>query len=183
MLVVDDNRFSLQYMDRFLSSHGFSIRLAEDGVEAIVMWKLYEPHIILLDLRMPKKDGYAVIEEIRKMNYIAQPRIMVLTASAFSDQRQRVLDLGADDFLGKPFRESELLRRLCRLTGLECRELGVGGVDAGGAIEPLKAIKSVQLEAELRSSLVAACRGGYVKRTPVREYRAQSRGSPKRVSF
>ena len=166
VLVVDDNRFSLQYMDRFLAAQGFWLKLAEDGEEAVAMWKLYEPHILLLDLRMPKKDGYAVIEEIRRATYLPQPRILVLTASAFSDQRQRVIDLGADGFLGKPFRESELLLTICRMLDLpfDLVEAGGGSAQSGTNQASARTLRSIEMPDDMRRQLVEACRGGYVKR-------------------
>lgn len=163
ILVAEDDIFSLHYMRRLLSDLKFDVHMAKDGEEAIVMWKLVEPDLILLDMRMPKKNGYEVLERIQSETFFKKPKILVVTASAFSDERDRVMELGADEFMGKPFREEALLLKIAELLDLpyETKEL----VEAT-AISPV--VSELQgeiiLEQAVYDELVEACRGGYLQR-------------------
>ncbi len=164
VLVVDDNLYSLQYMQQFLAACGFFVRLAQDGEEAVEVWSKFSPDVVLLDLRMPKKDGYEVIREIRASSGPNHPKILVLTASAFKDQRQRVLDMGADEFMGKPFREAELLEKLAELLELPFERESLEEESSAESLSSTGMDKSIELDEATYLKFVDACRGGYVQK-------------------
>lgn len=118
VLVVDDIRDNRELLEEMLKRHGFAVRSAEDGRAAIVQAGEWSPDAILMDLRMPQLDGLSAIRMIRAGLGGMSVRIIVLTASATEENRQDLLAAGADDFMGKPFREEELLWRLGSVLGI-----------------------------------------------------------------
>lgn len=163
LLVVDDKLSNLQYMERFLSDHGFQIRLATDGESALAQWKLYNPDLILLDIRMPKLDGYEVVKRIRADKIFRQPKILALTASAFNQQRQRILDLGADRFMTKPFNEDQLLETIAELTNLTTTSVPKNRTRVT-EFPPAKSNVEVHMTAQQKQDLIDACLGGYFEK-------------------
>lgn len=131
ILVVDDRFESRLVLVTLFTSIGFSVREAENGQEAIAVWESWQPHLILMDMRMPLMDGYEATKYIKARKQESQQTqeslsipnppspihnhktvIIALTASAFEDDRQMVLSVGCDDFVGKPFREDVLLEKV-----------------------------------------------------------------------
>jgi two-component system sensor histidine kinase/response regulator len=98
---------------------GFEIREAVNGQEAIDIWKAWRPHLIWMDIRMPVLDGYQATEWIRTHSTTSMPVIIALTASAFEADRQKVMAAGCDDFIRKPFRETEIFDALTQHLGVE----------------------------------------------------------------
>ncbi|MBR6557581.1 MAG: response regulator transcription factor [Clostridia bacterium] len=109
ILVVDDdiNICELLYLN--LTQEGYEVKTANDGVEGINYFKMYEPDLVLLDVMMPRKDGWQVCREIREMS--AKPIIMV-TAKGEVFDKVLGLELGADDVITKPFEKQEVLARI-----------------------------------------------------------------------
>ncbi|HEY9904723.1 MAG TPA: response regulator [Candidatus Sericytochromatia bacterium] len=120
ILVVDDRFESRLVLVALLTSIGFCVREAENGREAIALWESWEPHLILMDMRMPVMDGYEATRLIKARNQslITKTVIIALTASTFEDERQMVLLAGCDDFVGKPFREEVLLEKVSQHLGV-----------------------------------------------------------------
>ncbi|MDQ8187305.1 transporter substrate-binding domain-containing protein [Pelagicoccus sp. SDUM812002] len=163
LLIVDDKLPNLQYMERFLCESGFAIYLAENGIEAIRKWKEQSPDLILLDLRMPEMDGYEVIRRIRGQDELPQPKILALTASAFNEQRERVLRDGADGFMTKPFDENVLLKRIAALLNLPTVSKDTPlSITTPHPIPKLDA--QIELDPHLQRVIVDACRGGYLEK-------------------
>jgi CheY-like chemotaxis protein len=96
---------------------GFATRTVNDGLEALEEFESWSPHLVLMDLRMPRLDGFQAIRRIRSLPKRGKTPILVMTASAFQEDRRQVMDAGGDDFIGKPFRERELYDKIERLTG------------------------------------------------------------------
>jgi PAS domain S-box-containing protein len=119
VLVVDDQPENRKVMSRMLEAVGFRIREANDGAEAVTSFAEWEPHAILMDMRMPKMGGAEAIRQIRATAAGRTPFILAVSASAFDENRQQALAAGADDFLSKPFREADLLERLRAPLGVE----------------------------------------------------------------
>ncbi|HRF43446.1 MAG TPA: response regulator [Candidatus Competibacteraceae bacterium] len=112
ILVVDDQTFNRQLLAGLLKPLGFEVREAEGGEAALRLWREWQPDLIWLDIRMPGLDGYAVTRHIRAEEPVRRTKVLALTASVFSEERERVLAAGCDGFLRKPFREAELLAML-----------------------------------------------------------------------
>ena len=119
VLVADDIATNRQLLVRYLAPLGFELDEAADGEEALARWREGRPDLILLDMRMPKLDGYEVARRIRAEETDRHTPIVAVTASAFEEQRAEVLAAGCDEFLRKPFREAELFGMLGRHLGLE----------------------------------------------------------------
>lgn len=109
ILVVDDEAPVLRTLKRNLSGYGYEVLTATDGVEALASVEENRPDLMLLDLNMPRLSGLEVCRRLRKWN---QMPIIVLSARGDEQQKVEALDLGADDYLTKPFGMSELLARI-----------------------------------------------------------------------
>ena len=94
---------------------------ATDGIEAIGLWESWSPHLILMDLRMPLMDGYMTIERIRDNPKSQETMIIALTASVFEDDREKVLNVGCNDFIRKPFQQKELFDKIAQHLGVQYR--------------------------------------------------------------
>lgn len=114
LLVVDDIEVNRQLLLQILEPLGFEVDVVANGEDALAHWQARRPDLILLDIRMPGIDGYEVARRIRVAEPDCRTKLLALTASAFADERERVLAAGCDDFLRKPLRESELLEALAR---------------------------------------------------------------------
>jgi CheY-like chemotaxis protein/anti-sigma regulatory factor (Ser/Thr protein kinase) len=119
VLIADDIEDNRQLLAQLLAPLGFEIRLASNGAEAVQGFEAWRPHLILMDFRMPVMDGQEAIRRIRAMADGGAPRIIAVTASAMDDNRQELMEVGADDFIGKPFREAELFRKIHAHLGVE----------------------------------------------------------------
>lgn len=109
ILAVDDRPESRLLLVKLLSSLGFQVREAANGQQAVEIWENWQPHLILMDMRMPVMDGYEATRTIKSSGKATSTRIVALTASAFEEERAAILEVGCDDFLRKPFREDLLL--------------------------------------------------------------------------
>lgn len=110
ILIVEDEPSMRTILADCLARRGYRVLTAADGVNGLRRATEEKPDLILLDLMMPKLDGYAVCQELRRLE-IRTP-ILVLTARGRVEDRVRGLDLGADDYLVKPFSRDELLARV-----------------------------------------------------------------------
>jgi CheY-like chemotaxis protein len=119
VLVVDDVEDNRVLLARTLGAVGFETRQSLNGAEALEQLTAWRPHLVLMDKRMPVMDGHEAIGRIRASAGGQGVRIIILTASVFEENRQEALAAGADDFLGKPFRESELFGKIQALLGVE----------------------------------------------------------------
>jgi len=109
ILVVDDEMNICEIIRTFFEKEGYEVKTANDGVEGVSYFKMYEPDIVLLDVMMPKKDGWQVCREIRE---ISQKPIIMITAKDDVFDKVLGLELGADDFVVKPFDMKELSARI-----------------------------------------------------------------------
>ena len=109
MLLVDDEPKIHRLVHRVLEPEGFAVLDAQDGQEAVEMVGTRHPDVVLLDVEMPRLDGMEVCRRIRAISDV--PVVMV-TARAGEDALVRGLDLGADDYVTKPFSPRELLARV-----------------------------------------------------------------------
>jgi signal transduction histidine kinase/ActR/RegA family two-component response regulator len=112
VLIVDDDANNRGWLNKLLTSVGFSVREAGNGEIAIQAWQKWKPPLILMDVRMPVMDGLEATRRIRA-NPAGQDTVIIgLTASALEDDRRSVLDTGMDDYLLKPYREDKLLETI-----------------------------------------------------------------------
>lgn len=109
ILVADDDNNICDLLKIYLENEGYEVVTASDGVKAISSFKIYEPDLILLDIMMPRKDGWQVCREIREIS--SKPIIMVTARGEVFD-KVLGLELGADDFITKPFDTKEVAARV-----------------------------------------------------------------------
>jgi PAS domain S-box-containing protein len=119
VLIADDVEDNRQLLAQLLAPVGFEVRLATNGSEAVHEFDQWRPCLILMDFRMPVMDGHEAIRRIREMQGGKEPKIIAVTASAMDENRQELMEIGADDFIGKPFREAELFQKIHAHTGVE----------------------------------------------------------------
>ncbi len=112
VLLVDDEDTLRRVMKDLLVRDGFEVVEARTGAEALDQTDRHAPDIIVLDLNLPGMDGYAVLSELRSRPVTRGIPVIVLTAKGDEDNEVRVFELGADDFLTKPFRAKALTKRL-----------------------------------------------------------------------
>lgn len=109
ILVIDDDPNICELLKVYFEKEGYEIKTVNDGIDGINFFKMYEPDLVLLDIMLPKKDGYQVCREIREMS--SKPIIMI-TAKGDVIDKVLGLELGADDFVVKPFDMKELSSRI-----------------------------------------------------------------------
>ena len=109
ILVIDDDTNICELLRMYLEKEGYEVRTASDGSEGIAVFRMYEPDLVLLDIMMPKKDGWAVCRELRM--HSSKPIIMI-TAKGETLDKVLGLELGADDFIVKPLDMKEVFARI-----------------------------------------------------------------------
>jgi PAS domain S-box-containing protein len=119
VLIADDIEDNRQLLAQLLGPVGFEVRLAVNGAEAVREFEQWRPDLVLMDFRMPVMDGHEAIRQIRALPGGREVKIIAVTASAMDDNRQELMEVGADDFIGKPFRETELFQKIHAHVGVE----------------------------------------------------------------
>ena len=109
LLIVDDDPNICEMLRLYLENEGYKVKTASDGADGVNYFKIYEPDLVLLDIMMPKKDGWQVCREIRE---ISPKPVIMITAKGEVFDKVLGLELGADDFLVKPFDMKELSARI-----------------------------------------------------------------------
>ena len=112
VLLVDDEDQLRRVMRDLLERDGYTVFEAADGAQALEQVDVHAPDILVLDLNLPGLDGYGVITQLRSRQTTQNIPIIVLTAKGDEDNEVRVFELGADDFLSKPFRARALSARI-----------------------------------------------------------------------
>ncbi|MDM8554285.1 ATP-binding protein [Desulfococcaceae bacterium HSG7] len=139
MLIVDDKRDNRRFLIKLLNRFDFELKEAVDGREAVEIWKEWRPHLIWMDIRMPVMDGSEAIKRIRNYELritngesetadsdsipdseflVPNSKIIAVTAIAFEEELATVMDSGCDDFLRKPFNESEVIDQMTKHLGV-----------------------------------------------------------------
>jgi CheY-like chemotaxis protein len=120
LLIVDDKEDNRSLLRQVLAPTGFELREAVNGVDGLSQFEAWSPHLILMDLIMPTMDGYEAIRRIRATEDSGRKvKSIALTASAFEENRKEAISAGADEFMSKPFRETELFELIGLLLGVE----------------------------------------------------------------
>ena len=109
ILLAEDEVALRDFVSRNLRARGFEVLEASNGLEAIALWEREDPHLLILDIMMPRMDGLEVCRRVRELSAVP---IIVLTALDAESDKVAALDLGADDYLTKPFGVEELLARV-----------------------------------------------------------------------
>ncbi len=126
ILLVEDDPKTRATVGLYLQREGYEVSVAEDGVRALEVARAWEPHLVVLDLMLPRLDGLAVCRALRASGETA---IVMVTARSTEEDKLAGLDLGADDYVTKPFSPRELMARI-RAVLRRAAEDDV--IDAGG---------------------------------------------------
>lgn len=118
MLVVDDQIDNRRLMVALLTPIGFDVREARNGHEAIDICQTWHPHLIWMDIRMSRLNGYETTRHIKATPHGKQTIVIALTASAFDEEEVKVLEAGCDDFIRKPFREQMIFDAISKYLGV-----------------------------------------------------------------
>jgi two-component system sensor histidine kinase/response regulator len=166
LLVVDEREEARLLMVKQLEPLGSDVREAENGREAVEIWEDWQPDLIWMDMRMPVMDGYEATQRIKATPRGRSTIVVAVTASAFEDERERILSAGCDDLLRKPFREEEVFAILARHLGLNFvydelepepppgAPAKPGAKDADGALVGRLAALPPALVAELHDAII-----------------------------
>jgi chemosensory pili system protein ChpA (sensor histidine kinase/response regulator) len=111
-LVVDDSITVRRVTQRLLERNGMRVLTARDGVDAMEMLQEHTPDIILLDIEMPRMDGYEVATQVRADARLSGIPIIMITSRVGEKHRARAIEIGVDDYLGKPYQEAQLLEAI-----------------------------------------------------------------------
>ncbi len=123
-LVVDDSITVRRVMERFLQRNGMRVVTAKDGLDAISTLSETKPDIILLDIEMPRMDGYEFAKHVRNDERVSDVPIIMITSRVGDKHRARAIEIGVNDYLGKPYQDARLLDSIQRL--LEERGISLG---------------------------------------------------------
>jgi PAS domain S-box-containing protein len=118
ILIVDDRWENRQLLLKLLHPLGFELREASNGIEAVEIWESWQPHLIWMDMRMPVMDGYEATQQIKATTKGQATAVIALTASILEEERAVVLSAGCDDFVRKPFRESDIFDTMNKHLGV-----------------------------------------------------------------
>jgi chemosensory pili system protein ChpA (sensor histidine kinase/response regulator) len=108
-MVVDDSITVRRVTERLLERNGMRVVTAKDGVDAIALLQEHMPDIMLLDIEMPRMDGYEVATHVRNDPRLKHIPIVMITSRVGQKHRARAIETGVDDYLGKPYQEHQLL--------------------------------------------------------------------------
>jgi chemosensory pili system protein ChpA (sensor histidine kinase/response regulator) len=114
VLVVDDSITVRRVTERFLHRNGLRVLTAKDGLDAISVMQDEKPDVILLDIEMPRMDGYELASHVRNDDRIADIPIIMITSRVGDKHRARAIELGVNDYLGKPYQDAQLLDAIRR---------------------------------------------------------------------
>ncbi len=159
ILVVDDNWENRAILQNLLEPLDFKIITAVNGIEGVKLASEHQPDLILMDLVMPEMDGFDATREIRNITALKETPIIAASASVFEEHRQLSLDVGCNQFLDKPIRESELLDVLKRFLNVEWIYEKLQDIN----IEATEEQPLVMLSTEQATNLMTLAKSGNIK--------------------
>lgn len=115
VLIAEDNAINRELLRELLEARGYEVSEACDGQEALQAMEQTQPDILLLDIGMPKLDGFGVLRQVRQDSRLAALPVLAITAYAMQGDREKVLDAGFDGYLSKPVDSRLLALELDRL--------------------------------------------------------------------
>lgn len=165
ILCVDDDEHTRQLLRDLCEASGYRVSVAEDGVEAWEKIQKEPPDLVLLDLMMPRRDGFSVLGSVRESPALADLPVIILTAMGEMDGKIKGMELGADDYVTKPFKLIELQTRI--VSALTVREYRRRLMAAEEELAQFRALDPVtgagtysQLKASLNAELARSRRYG-----------------------
>jgi DNA-binding response OmpR family regulator len=117
ILAVDDEPNILMSIEFILEMEGYEVHTARDGEEALEIAGRVRPDLILLDINMPRKDGYEMCRILREREDMAGTKVIMLTAKGQTLEKKKGLEVGADEYVTKPFSAEDLLEKIRTMIG------------------------------------------------------------------
>lgn len=114
ILLIEDNNNIIKVISLLLKQEGFEMKVEEDGVSGVETALEWEPDLILLDIKLPKMNGFIVCETLRDNEKTENTKIIIISAKAEEEDIQKANDLGADEYMIKPLEPNELLEVINR---------------------------------------------------------------------
>ena len=151
-MVVDDSITVRRVTQRLLERNGMRVLTARDGMDAVALLQDNIPDIILLDIEMPRMDGYEVAAHVRNDPRLKDVPIIMITSRVGEKHRARAIELGVDDYLGKPYQEAQLLEAIAPL--VERRRVAIGSHLYAAEVERTETNAMAERVTEIYSLLV-----------------------------
>lgn len=112
VLLIDDEQFYLKLIQKKLTESDYELEYAKSGPEGLAKIPSFEPELLIVDLKMPEMDGFEILERLRKDSKFGSIPVIVITAKDELSEKLKAFELGADDYLVKPFQPEELVARM-----------------------------------------------------------------------
>jgi len=122
VLIADDLKFFLEIEKTYLQRGGFEVLTATTGEEAVALAQKRQPHLVLIDLEMPKMDGAAACAAMRRVASLQATPIIIMSATGTEQNRERCVKAGCTEFVAKPEKPDELLGIVARILSIKKRE-------------------------------------------------------------
>ncbi len=119
ILIVEDEPNIVLSLQFIMKRSGHEVRIAEDGEAALIAMSEQKPDVVLLDVMLPKRDGLSVCEAIRANPEWAGVKILVLSAKSRESDKDKALNLGADDYITKPYSTRDVCERVNAMLGMD----------------------------------------------------------------
>lgn len=118
VLVVDDNKITTKLLNRYLTAAGFTVKEAYDGIECLEKVEEQVPDAVVLDVMMPRLDGYETVKRLKADSRFASIPVVIVTALNDVANQVKAIEAGADDFLSKPIEDKLLIAKVKLLTAV-----------------------------------------------------------------
>jgi PAS domain S-box-containing protein len=164
VLIADDQENNRVILEQMLKQVGFDVLSVGDGQEALRVFQAQTPDLVLMDIAMPVLDGKAATRAIKATARGATTPVIAVTANVFEENRQAIMDCGADDFIAKPFRRAEVFEKIGTALKLVYRYSEPVAPPTRPAEVPLSVSALDGLPVELVASLLSATRSGDITR-------------------
>jgi two-component system cell cycle response regulator len=142
ILVVDDNKITTKLLKKYLQSHGYEANEAYDGIDCLEKVEERHPDAIVLDVMMPRLDGYDTVRRLKDDEKTAHIPVVIVTALNDVANQLKSIESGADDFLSKPIEEKLLIAKVKLLSGVS-----IANKKANGLAEILKQVQAGSADA------------------------------------
>ncbi|MFN3195734.1 MAG: response regulator [Chlorobiota bacterium] len=130
ILVVDDNKITTKLLKRYLESNGYEVMVAHDGIECLEAVKEKKPYAIVLDVMMPRMDGYETVKNLKQNESDKDIPVVIVTSLNDTANQLKSIEAGADDFLSKPIEEKLLVAKVKLLSDLHIAQKKVSALTA-----------------------------------------------------
>ena len=158
ILIAEDQPENYLLLTSLMERIGIPYKLAENGAQAVELFESWQPHLILMDQRMPVMDGLSATRAIRRLPNGAEVKIVAVTASVFSEKREEMMQAGMDGFVPKPYRAEEIYDCLARYLGVRYTHAEMRENDDAAPAAPITPEMVAVLPADLRREMSEALR-------------------------